>query len=270
MLQSVHRDVTLLNFVFLCIATAFLFIGSPATASEKAVELKEVGTAVAIRRRLTGTLGEEKRRLRKGARIHRDELLETSRRGRAELQLDDQTKLAIGPRAQLKLDDFVLGKSDGVSTIALNFLKGTFRFITGSKKSESYRIETPSATIGVSGTVFDVYVDGKGDTLVLLHEGTVEICSKTRTCRRHNTVGRIIHATLAGALSAPLKFTASLIPGVSVGGAFPFVGRRLTIDPIRRLRRADIMGRSVTKRAGKTLRRGTRTIRRSLRKLSPF
>ena len=49
---------------------------------------------------------------------------------------DDQTKLALGPRAKLKLDDFVIGKSDGVTTIALNFLKGTFRFITGSKKAE--------------------------------------------------------------------------------------------------------------------------------------
>lgn len=257
------------------IAVAVLSLGAPsqmfsANAAEKP---EEVGTTVSVRNRLTGTLGEEKRRLRKGARVHREELLETSRKGQAELQLDDDTKLALGPRAQVKLDEFVIGKaSQSTTTIALNFLKGTFRFITGKRESESYRIKTPSATIGVRGTVFDVYVDRKGDTLVLLHEGEVEICSAVRACRRHNTVGRIIHATVAGVVSLPLKFTRKLIPGVTVARAFPFVGRRLRLDPIRRLRRADIIDAPIrpVKRAGKTIRRGGRTIRRTLRKVSPF
>ena len=257
------------------LAAAILWLGasSPTTAARAAEKPEEVGTTVSVRNRLTGTIGEEKRRLRKGARVHREELLETSRKGQAELKLDDDTKLALGPRAQLKLDEFVIGKaSQSTATVALNFLKGTFRFITGSKNSESYSIKTPSATIGVRGTVFDVYVDRKGDTLVLLHEGEVEICSATRVCRRHNTVGRIVHATVAGIVSLPLKFTGKLIPGVTVARAFPFVGRRLRLDPVRRLRRADIIEVPVkpVKRAGKTIRRGGRTIRRTLRKISPF
>ena len=253
----------------------FLLLAAPSatTAAQAAEKPEEVGTTVAVRNRLTGTIGEQKRRLRKGARVHRDELLETSRKGQAELKLDDDTKLALGPRAQLKLDEFVIGNaSESTATIALNFLKGTFRFITGKRNSESYRIKTPSATIGVRGTVFDVYVDRKGDTLVLLHEGEVEICSSARTCRRHNTVGRIVHATVAGVVSLPLKFTGKLIPGLTVARAFPFVGRRLRLDPIPRLRRADIIDAPIrpVKRAGKTIRRGGRTIRRTLRKISPF
>ena len=140
-------------------------------------------------------------------------------------------------------------------------------------KSESYRIVTPSATMGIRGTVFDVYVDRRCDTLVLLHEGEVEICSTTGACRRHNSVGRIIHTTVAGVISAPIKFAASLIPGLTVARAFPFVGRRLVVDPVRRLRRADIVVKSAAKpvrRAGKVIRKGTRTIGRTVRKLSPF
>lgn len=242
-------------------------------AAGTAAAAKQVGTTVSVRRRLTGTIGTSKRRLRKGARVHLDETLETSRKGRAEFRLDDETKLALGPRARLKLDNFAVGGSDGIATVTLNFITGTFRFITGSRKSESYRIETPSATIGIRGTVFDVYVDRKGDTLVLLHEGEVEICSRTRRCARHTTVGRIIHASLAGALSLPLKFTRALIPGVSVGRAFPFVGRRLLIDPVRRLRRADIIDKAVTRpvrRTGRAIQRGTRDVGRTIRKLSPF
>jgi FecR protein len=227
----------------------------------------EIGTTILIKREVVATLGDEKRDLQEGVRVRRNEYLETGDEAQAELKLDDQTKLALGPNAGLKLDEFVIGKSGDVTTIGVNFVKGTFRFITGSQKKDAYSIQTPSATIGVRGTVFDVYVDGTGDTLVLLHQGEVNICTKTRSCRRHNSVGRIIHATVGGVLSAPLKFSEGLIPGVlSVGTAFPFVGKALRIDPIRRLRAAEIIERS----GGETITKGTREIGRTIRKVVPF
>lgn len=230
----------------------------------------EIGTAVLIKREVVATLGDNKRDLQEGGRVHRTEYLQTGDEAQAELKLDDQTKLALGPNAGLKLDEFVIGKSGGVTTIGVNFVKGTFRFITGSQKRNAYKIETPSATIGVRGTVFDVYVDGSGDTLVLLHKGEVEICSRTRTCRRHNSVGRIIHATTAGMLSAPIKFYNGLIPGLTgVGTAFPFVGKALRVDPVKRLKAASIVVQPV-KKAGDTVTKGTRDVGRTIRKVVPF
>lgn len=229
----------------------------------------EIGTAVTIKRQVVATLGEEKRDLQEGGRVHRSEYLETGNEAQAELKLDDQTKLALGPNAGLKLDDFVIGNSGGVTSIGVNFMKGTFRFITGSEKKDAYRIDTPSATIGVRGTVFDVYVDGNGNTLVLLQEGEVDICTKTHTCRRHNTVGRIVRATVGGILSAPLKFSKDLIPGLGVGTAFPFLGKTLRIDPIRRLKTADIIA-DPAKKAGSSIAKGAGDIGRSLRKAIPF
>jgi hypothetical protein len=229
----------------------------------------EIGTAVVIKREVVATLGDDKRDLREGGRVHRSEYLETGDEAQAELKLDDQTKLALGPNAGLKLDDFVIGKSDGVTTIGVNFVKGTFRFITGAEMKDAYKIETPSATIGVRGTVFDVYVDGTGDTLVLLHEGEVDICTKQKTCRRHNSAGRIIHATVAGVLSAPLKFSIGLIPGLSVGAAFPFVGKALRIDPLRRLSATKILDNPATN-AGRAVTGGGRAVGRKIRKALPF
>ena len=253
----------------LCLGAAMFAVG-PAVAQGAA---PEIGTAIAIKRTVTAKLGEDQRTLAAGARVHRTEYLETGPEALAELRLDDQTKLALGPNAGLKLDDFVIGKSDGVTTIGVNMVKGTFRFLTGSQDSKAYKIETPSATIGVRGTVFDVYVDGNGDTLVLLHEGEVDICSRTQTCRRHNSVGRIVHTTLAGVVSLPIKFTSQLIPGLSaVGRAFPFVGRPLLIDPVRRLRTADII-EPVTKPVGQAvdgIQKGTEAVGRTIRKALPF
>lgn len=259
-----------------CALCAFLAGGSIPAAGANKIEQAEIGTTVVIRRRVTGTLGDSKRRLRRGVRVFRNEMLETSARSRLELKLDDDTKLALGPSARLYLDDYVVGTSDGVTKITLKFLKGAFRFITGQNKSEVYEIETPSATIGVRGTVFDVFISKKGDTVVLLHEGEVEICSRARRCRRHNVVGRIVHAALTGFVSEPLKWTGKLIPGVSVTRAFPFVGRRLIIDPIRRLKHAAIVdrpvkgARRVLRKGGRAVERGTRSLGRAIRKISPF
>ena len=158
-------------------------VGTEVLAQEP---VQEVGTAIVIKQQVLATLGDDRRDLQEGGRVHRNEYLETGDKAQAEIKLDDQTKLALGPNAGLKLDEFVIGKSGGVTTIGVNFVKGTFRFITGSQKRDAYSIQTPSATIGVRGTVFDVYVDGNGDTLVLLHQGEVDICTRNKTCRRHN------------------------------------------------------------------------------------
>lgn len=252
----------------LLVAYCLIFAGpiGHAAADEAA---PEVGTAITIKREVVATLGEEKRNLQEGGRVHRSEYLQTGDAAQAELKLDDQTKLALGPNAGLRLDDFVIGKSNGVTSIGVNFVKGTFRFITGSERKDAYKIDTPSATIGVRGTVFDVYVDGSGDTLVLLQEGEVDICTKAHTCRRHTSVGRIIHATIGGVLSEPLKFSEHLIPGLAVGTAFPFLGRSLRIDPLRRLRTADIIENPATK-AGRTITKGASSIGRAFRRALPF
>ena len=249
---------------------AAVLSGLCAAAALAQESVQEVGTAVVIKRQVLATLGADKRDLHEGGRVHRNEYLETGDKAQAELRLDDQTKLALGPNAGLTLDEFVIGKAGGVTTIGVNFVKGAFRFITGSQKKDVYSIQTPSASIGVRGTVFDVYVDGSGDTLVLLHQGAVDICTRNRTCRRHDSVGRIVHATVAGVLSNPIKFSQGLIPGVlGVGAAFPFVGKTLRIDPVRRLNAAAIIDRPITK-VGDTVSKGSRDIGRTFRKTIPF
>jgi ferric-dicitrate binding protein FerR (iron transport regulator) len=246
--------------------TLLILMAIPAIAAENAPSEPEVGTTVLIKKHVTGTLGSVERNLETGFRVYRNELLRTGDNAQAELKLDDNTKLALGPDAELRLDEFVVASSNDAKTIAMKFIKGTFRFITGSNASESYKLETPSATIGVRGTVFDVYIAPSGDTFVLLHQGEVEICSHTRTCHRHKDEGRIVRATVQGAVSESLKWTAALVPGVNVTHAFPFVGHKLVIDPVRRLTHSAIFDRTldpVTKGTGQG-------IQRALKKLTPF
>jgi hypothetical protein len=241
-----------------------LLVSMVASAAPGRAAAPEVGTAVLVKPQVTGKLENEERRLETGSRVHRNELLKTGPHAQAELKLDDNTKLALGPDAELLLDEYAVGSGTGTAAIALKVLKGTLRFLTGNNASESYKIETPSATIGVQGTIFDVYVGPGGDTFVLLHKGKVEVCTRARTCRPHSSTGRVIRATVAGVLSEPMKWTANLVPGVGVAEAFPFVGKRLSIDPVRRLMPDAITG------GGRVLDQGGKSIERTFKKLSPF
>jgi hypothetical protein len=243
-----------------CALTAILVASAMAAGEAE----PEVGTAVLIKKTVTGMLGTNERPIETGVRVHRNELIRTGPQAQAELKLDDNTKLALGPETELRLDEYAVASGGGAPSIGLKFIKGTLRFLTGSNASESYKIETPSATIGVRGTVFDVYIGPSGDTFVLLHKGEVEVCSQTRTCRPHRNRGRVVQATALGVVSQPMKWTANLVRGVGVAQAFPFVGQRLIIDPVRRLNHKAITGDV------KALEEGGRTIERTLRKISPF
>lgn len=247
-------------------ASALIFTSAVAlTAPGKAAE-PEVGTTMLTKKQVTGILGTEERALQKGFRVHRNELVRTGAQSQVELTLDDNTRLALGPDAELRLDEYAVSSDKDARSIAIRFLKGTLRFLTGRNTSETYKIETPSATIGVRGTVFDLYIGPNGDTFVLLHKGEVEVCSRRRACRPHRSVGRIVKASVTGIVSDPVRFTASLVGGggVSAARAFPFVGRRLVVDPVRRLSH-----RTITQ-GTRTIEHGGRQIERTIRKISPF
>lgn len=195
----------------------------------------EIGSTVVVKNDVTAELESEKRRLSKGAKVHQDEILITGAKASAEIKLLDETKLAVGPSSRLVLDKFVYDGSAPPQSISITLAKGAFRFITGATDKAAYEIKTPTATMGVRGTVFDVFVADNGESIVLLHEGSVEVCTRPSNCKRHNVVGKIIHVGLGGVLSDPMNWHRSLLGGVALAKAFPFVGRRLAIDPVRRL-----------------------------------
>lgn len=242
----------------------------------EAASAPEIGTTVAVKNQvMVESEAAERRRLRKGGKVHQEEVVETAKAALAEIQLLDDTKLAVGPGARVVLDKFVYDPKAAPGSIAINLSKGAFRFISGSSPSTAYQIRTPTASMGVRGTVFDVYVAPSGETAVLLHEGAVDVCSATAACRRHDVIGRFVHVGLRGLVSLPLPWDGSFMRGVTIAAAFPFVGRRLAIDPLRRLKHADLLApanratRAVTKPV-ETLTKAPRAIRRALPVRPPF
>ncbi len=195
----------------------------------------DVGKTVAVKNEVNLESEEGNQPLKKGLIVHQNEIIVTGEEASAEVELLDQTKLAVGADARIVLDKFIYDASAGPGSISINISKGAFRFITGVAPKNSYEIKTPTASLGVRGTIFDVFVADNGETALLLHEGGVDICNARRSCQPLDKVGSILHVSAAGAFSSLLKWDGSIMKGVGIARAFPFVGKRLAIDPVRRL-----------------------------------
>jgi hypothetical protein len=221
---------------------AALLAATLAIGHALAQEKPEVGTSVAVKGKVD-IEGEstERRPVKSGATIRENEPIETSKTGTAEIALKDDSKLAIGPETRIVIEPKAEADSTGVGGgTVVNLDHGSLRFVSAKSDEKSYKIKTPKAYITSRRAVYDVYVARNGEIAVLVHEGWVDICPLSG-CRRHDSHGKIVHLTAAGVLSAPVKWDGSFFKGVAIASAFPFIGRSLKIDPIRRLRHADLI-----------------------------
>jgi hypothetical protein len=202
-----------------------------------------IGSAVTVVNYVTATLdtGGDERRLSSGDDVRQQELIETDADSRSEIELNDRTKLALGPGSRLLLDKFVYDPDISGGAIVMNLVKGTFRFITGIAVKPAYVIRTPAASITVRGTIFDVFVQNANETWLLLIEGGVEVCTESGNCLVHDEPGKLIRIT-ADNIDKPVRW--NNLKGkqdISFDSAFPFVVTPPYIDPKPIFTRDDIV-----------------------------
>lgn len=109
--------------------------------------------------------------------IYRNAELATSDKGALEVTFNDQSKLSIGPNSEMKVDEFVYSGADGGGEQILHYTKGAFRFISGSVPKQNVKLQTPTATIGIRGTIVRTLVTPDGATTVGVDHGMVFITS---------------------------------------------------------------------------------------------
>ena len=92
----------------------------------------------------------------------------------------------MGPGSRVTLNKFVYSGASRYEKATFQLVKGEFRFTTGASDKRAYEIQTPTATIGVRGTVLDIRVDAKvPGTLVVLQEGAASVCMVPIGCDRN-------------------------------------------------------------------------------------
>jgi hypothetical protein len=111
------------------------------------------------------------------------DVVKTDRGGQAQILFRDDTKLVVGPSSELTIDRFVYAGSSTAREFTIDAVRGAFRFISGSSQKQAYTIRTPTATIGVRGTRFDVTVIDRATNLAL-YDGAVRLCDITKRPQR--------------------------------------------------------------------------------------
>jgi hypothetical protein len=199
-------------FMFTCAIAAGLLSAPPGAAAAE-----RVGEAVRISVQVQGGGGA----LAAGDAIHRDETIRSNASGTGAFLFADGTKLAVGPNSSIVIDDYVY-KSGKAGKLAIGATKGTLRWISGTSDHSAYRIETPSGTLGVRGTAFDVYVGPDGLTAVTLLTGAAEFCN-ARGCRSLTRRCDVLIARPNGDITEPRGIVRDLGIGRRGEDVFPFL-----------------------------------------------
>lgn len=208
---------------------AALVLAMVAPASARAAE--NIGVAAAVTNKVTGTVGTQKRSLARGDGVFQQEIIETASASTTQLLFRDETALTVGPNSRVVLDTFVYDPKTNTGKVILNATRGAFRFVTGSIDPRSYEIRTPSATIGVRGSIIEWAYDSAGNLVVYLTEGATEICVSPGNCVTLTQPGTYVTISPDGTINGPFTGAGTTLFVVN-GVPFPLFGGGTTFTSL--------------------------------------
>ena len=148
----------------------------------------EIGFATVAVNVVQGTLEADHRNINVSDQVFHKEIIETNSVSTTQIVFLDETVLTLGPESRLILDELVFDRNATSGKVVMTALKGLFTFVSGSLPSESYKIITPTSTIGVRGTKFDLFVARNGASTVILRSGAIDVKNLQGVERQVNTV----------------------------------------------------------------------------------
>ncbi len=170
--------------------------------SGQAIALEASGSAVSIDPAVNARGAGGARTLEvKGAVFMGDEIV-AGPHGLAQIRFVDDTKIVIGPNSRLRIDTFVFNPNNTAEKVTVSALKGAFRFISGNSPHEAYKINTPTMSIGVRGTVLDINARGADSSVVFL-SGSGTLCDGGGQCIDVTGDCAVHVAPRGGGFSAP-------------------------------------------------------------------
>lgn len=161
----------------LAVLAALVLAAVPAAA-------QTVGVALAVTQDAFVERDGTRRMLAPRAPISSGDVILTGPDGTVQLAFRDRTRIVVGPDTAFAVDDVTLDSAGRAERFAVTLLGGVFRFLTGDSAKSSYELRTPTATMGIRGTVFDVALDSSRTTRLVAFDGEVRFCSRWNRCAR--------------------------------------------------------------------------------------
>ena len=151
-----------------------LAVATP-TAAETAEAAKNpplptpIGRVVWVKGTLKAVMtNHETRILQKQSLIFLQDTLTTDTNSQAEVIFTDNSLLTLANGSKLVIDQYTFDRKKSVGKSVMSLIEGGFRTITGAMVKNSptdYQVNTPVSTMGVRGTDYAVYLQGKHSCL---------------------------------------------------------------------------------------------------------
>jgi hypothetical protein len=96
-----------------------------------------------------------------GTPVYPSDTIKTGADGSVGIIFKDNSRISLGPNSRLDLKKFVFKPAQGQFSMINKLIKGTASFVSGNMTKlspDSVVLETPSSTIGVRGTTYNVKV----------------------------------------------------------------------------------------------------------------
>lgn len=97
--------------------------------------------------------------------------LETVPSGALEVTFTDGSRLTLGSASTIVVDKYVFAGPQGAGQQTLRMTKGLFRFVSGTMPKDQVRLQTPSVSIGIRGTIVKTRVNGDGSSVIFFEHG---------------------------------------------------------------------------------------------------
>jgi hypothetical protein len=121
-----------------------------------------------------GTIDATENPLKHQDAVYSMEKVTTPPWGTTALLFRDGTQLQVGQASDVTLDQFVYDPNQTLTSAAIRFNRGVFRFITGENtRKEGVSLTTPVATLSIRGTDLIIKVDVDGTTTVSVLKGAI-------------------------------------------------------------------------------------------------
>jgi hypothetical protein len=151
--------------------------------------------------------------------VYSQEKVTTPPWGTTALLFHDGTQLQVGPASDVTLDEFVYDPNQTLTSAAIRFNRGLFRFITGENtRKEGVSLTTPVATLSIRGTDLIINVAFDGSTTVTVLKGAIaalacdrpeqlvsagKVLKIPRNCSDRSTIGPYTPPAPSGPSTAP-------------------------------------------------------------------
>jgi hypothetical protein len=140
-----------------------------------AVEAMDVGALADVRQNVYGVPPQGGQAVkRKGDAVEFRETLETLEDSSAMIRFIDDSKLSLGAKSKVVIDEFVFDPKNTKGNALIEISVGTLRWVTGDMPKGGTVIKTPTATLVLRGTDVVVHVHPDGTTDTTVHDGKVE------------------------------------------------------------------------------------------------